>query len=154
MSNKIYYLFHSGKKPKFIYYGKNYLRMFLPSILFQLWRKKKIESINSRLDKVYIEKRVNYYNQLSSRVKLPPAKTLAEHKLPKKQKVYFFDTYEFTRWFPQHLHWGYEPGDIIHVPSYPSIVKSRPLSKDNTNSILLKLDKVRHFVFLKDSILR
>lgn len=50
------------------------------------------------------------------------------------------------------------PGDIIIVPDYPSIVKSRPLvtgdqrlSIDNTNSVVMKLEKDRHFVFVNDT---
>ena len=38
------------------------------------------------------------------------------------------------------------------VPEVPSIVKSRPIGNDNANSVLLNLDKVRHFIFLRDDI--
>lgn len=38
------------------------------------------------------------------------------------------------------------------VPDVPSIVKSRPICGDNANSVLLNLDKVRHFIFLRDDI--
>jgi hypothetical protein len=41
-------------------------------------------------------------------------------------------------------------GDVTHVPLEPSIVKSRPLSINNTNSVILNLDKVRHFTFVND----
>ena len=41
-------------------------------------------------------------------------------------------------------------GDITHVPDLPSIVKSRPIEKNNYNSILMKLNKVRHFTFTND----
>jgi len=34
----------------------------------------------------------------------------------------------------------------------PSIVKSRPIFGDNRNSVLLKLDKVRHFIFIRDKM--
>lgn len=44
------------------------------------------------------------------------------------------------------------PGDVTTVPDVPSIVKSRPVYGDNANSVLLNLDKVRHFIFLKDDI--
>lgn len=39
---------------------------------------------------------------------------------------------------------------MTFVPDYPSIVKSRPLTDDNVNSIVMKLDKVRHFIFVED----
>lgn len=160
MKNKLTYIFTSGKNPKFIYYGINLLRQLIPSVFFEIRRKREIAKlIASRTDMDYIESRVNYYNKLNDPVQLPAdAPILADHKMPKKRKVYFFDTYEYTRWFSKHFHWGYIPGDIITIPDYPSIVKSRPLmtsnqrlTVDNTNSIIMKLDKIRHFVFVKDS---
>lgn len=66
--------------------------------------------------------------------------------------AYFFDTYEFTRWFSDRLLWNTVPGDVTTVPDVPSIVKSRPICGDNANSVLLNLDKVRHFIFLRDDI--
>ncbi|MBV7441452.1 hypothetical protein KRX57_08455 [Weeksellaceae bacterium TAE3-ERU29] len=39
-----------------------------------------------------------------------------------------------------------------NIPEIPSIVKSRPISPKNQNSILLKLDKPRHFVWIKNDI--
>ena len=41
-------------------------------------------------------------------------------------------------------------GDWTTICETPSIVKTRPLSGDNINNVILNLDKVRHFVFLKD----
>ncbi len=66
--------------------------------------------------------------------------------------AYFFDSYEFTRWFDDDLLWNMIPGDVTQIPPVPSIVKSRPIAGDNANSVLLNLDKFRHFVFLKDAI--
>lgn len=42
------------------------------------------------------------------------------------------------------------PGDITHVPDFPTIVKSRPIGDHNANSVILNLDKVRHFIFVND----
>jgi hypothetical protein len=36
------------------------------------------------------------------------------------------------------------------VPAEPSIVKSRPIAGNNSNSVILNLDKVRHFTFIDD----
>lgn len=50
------------------------------------------------------------------------------------------------------LKWNLCPGDVNYIPKMPSIVKSRPIDqKNNAFSVLLKLDRVRHFVFLHDS---
>ena len=40
----------------------------------------------------------------------------------------------------------------VRIDEVRTIVKSRPLSPDNANSVLMKLDKVRHFVFVNDKI--
>ncbi len=92
--------------------------------------------------------------------KLPPPclevdkfRPLDEHRLGRGvRSAYFFDSYEFTRWFDDALRWRLLPGDVITVPEVPSIVKSRPIAGDNANSVLLNLDKHRHFVFLRDAI--
>ncbi|KAA6325927.1 hypothetical protein EZS27_024907, partial [termite gut metagenome] len=54
------------------------------------------------------------------------------------------------RYFPNHLKTAFLFGDVIHVPEIPSIAKSRPINGDNANSVTLNLEKVRHFMFVKD----
>ncbi len=150
MFNKIRYTFFSGKNRKFSYFVKSYIQYWTPRPLLQRRLKSKLASIEKRTDKAYILERVNYYNKLERAFVLPQTKPkLAEHK-PNKQKVYFFDTYKYTRFFADNFSWSFLPGDIVHVPDCPTIVKSRPLAPNNENSILLKLDRVRHFIFLKD----
>ncbi len=43
-------------------------------------------------------------------------------------------------------------GDISHIPEYPSFLKSRPITGENQNSVLLKLNEIRHFQFTSDSL--
>ncbi len=150
MFNKIRYTFFSGKNRKFSYFLKSYLQYWMPRSLCQRQLKTKLASIDTRADKDYIRERINYYNQLDKVFELPRSMPkLAEHK-PNKQKVYFFDTYKYTRFFADNLSWSFLAGDIVHIPDCPTIVKSRPLAPNNENSVLLKLDRVRHFIFLKD----
>lgn len=150
MKSKLLYKLRSGKNPKFIYYGVNILRGMIPNFFFRIRLKGKLQSSTSRKDWKYMLQRVNYYNKLSSKATLPAlAPKLSEHRAV-KQKVYFYDTYKYTRWFPLHYQWGFCPGDVTFVPDYPSVVKSRPLTVHNENSILMKLDKVRHFIFVND----
>ena len=77
---------------------------------------------------------------------------LADHKFGDAGSVYFFDSYEFTRWFSDSLYWNYVFGDVTQVPGVPSIVKSRPIHGENTNSVILNMEKVRHFNFITDRI--
>ena len=108
--------------------------------------------MQSRLDRVlaeaerrpdweYICRRADYYNKLSPAPATPPReglRPLGDHKFRRGVKTaYFFDTYEFTRWFSDRLLWNTVPGDVTTVPDVPSIVKSRPIRGDNANSVLL-----------------
>ena len=71
-------------------------------------------------------------------------------KNPKTPKSYYFDSYEYTRFFDEGLPLDFLFGDVTHIPDTPSIVKSRPISTNNQNSVLLNLDKARHFVWIKN----
>ena len=66
--------------------------------------------------------------------------------------TYFYDAYEYTRYFSPSLRWAYNPGDINYLFPVPEITKSRPLTAgdENRNNILLNLDKVRHFTWIDD----
>jgi hypothetical protein len=98
---------------------------------------------------------VNYYNKLDNRYSLEnkgiSIKDFKYSKI-KGSSAHFFDTYEYTRFFPVTDTFSFVFGDVMHIPSVPSIVKSRPIAGDNRNSIVLKLGKCRHFVFVKDKI--
>lgn len=143
----------SGKNSKVAYYGRNMLRWLIPAFFTRSKLNSTLKNINQRKDWKYISDRVNYYNKLSEKRKLPlDSKTLGEHKLKGQKSVYFFDTYEYTRWFSPQLMWVYIAGDINYVPALPSIVKARPIGDKNQNSVLLNLNKVRHFIFVNDKI--
>ncbi|MFR9567099.1 MAG: glycosyl transferase family 90, partial [Rikenellaceae bacterium] len=155
MKNLLHKL-NSGKNSKQIYYIKSLLRLLTPPFIAQ-WRRSLVIRSFERMDdeqRAYIEDRVNYYCKLPMGSTLPAdAKTLSEHKYGAKRdypSVYFFDTKEYTRLFSGRLKWSYCMGDVIHVPDAPSIIKSRPLCEGNENSVVMKLNKVRHFIFLHD----
>lgn len=100
-----------------------------------------------------ILERVNYYNKLSEPSILSdnPIR-IADFRKPKHLKVYYYDSKEYIRYFNRDLQFQLLDGDVIAIPNSPSIVKSRPIAGDNANSILLNLDKVRHFNFIKDDL--
>jgi len=138
------------KNSKLKYYVLNYIRLFLPNVFYQ----KRLQTFlgkSKKYDLNYITKRVDYYNQLSKPYVLDKDyKTLADFKFIKKSKAYFFDTTLYTRYFNSNQRFSYLFGDVTTIPNSPSIVKSRPISTLNENSILLKLNAVRHFIFVKD----
>ena len=152
--DNIFYSIRNGKNPKYSYYLKSYFLRLLP--LKAICRKrlnKILAQTDTRSDKNYIHDRVNYYNRLAEPVKLPEGSPhLNELKLQKKGKAYYFDSFEYLRYFPENLQWNYCFGDINFMPDTPSIVKSRPIHNQSANAILLNLNKVRHFIFVKDKI--
>lgn len=144
---------HNGKNSKLLYYLRGIIRNLYPAGMLRRRLPHVLKEIEERPDSAYIHQRAAYYNQLRRTTTLPhSAPTIGKLRLKGNRSVYFFDSYEYLRWFPKSLRWCYVFGDVTHVPSVPSIVKSRPLETDNTNSVLLNMDKVRHFIFLKDKI--
>jgi hypothetical protein len=96
--------------------------------------------------------RVNFYNKLDRDINLSEnISELSKLKIKNFHKTYFFDSYEFTRYFKSSLKMNFLFGDITHIPEIPSIVKSRPIAENQKNSILFKLNKVRHFTYTNDS---
>lgn len=153
MRDGLFYKLHSGKNSKAAYYLCAYLRECVPSWLSRSEGHRLQQEIDRRPDSDYIRSRIDYYCRLSCPAPLPAtAMRLGDWRVPKKQKVYYFDSAEITRFFPSDLCWQILPGDIVHVPDSPTIVKSRPLVANNENSVLLKMDKVRHFIFVDDTI--
>jgi hypothetical protein len=139
------------KNNKLLYYTLNHLRLIVPRSVTQN-KGERILSRDTISDLEYIDCRVNYYNKLTEITPLlEDATPLNTIKLGDRLKVYFFDFMEIARLFPQNLSVHFLPGDIDYTPVKPSIVKSRPIHGDNSNSIVMKLGKIRHFLFLKDS---
>ena len=154
--NRLNRIFHN-KQIKLFWFASNFVRYAIPRRLLQGKLSKRLAEVEKRSDRDYIMDRVDYYCKLAGELKISDTlpTTLAEHKLGGGKRVrtaYFFDSYEFTRWFDNNLHWNMIPGDVTHIPDIPSIIKSRPVGGDNANSVVLNLDKFRHFVFLRDNI--
>lgn len=135
------------KNNKLFFYAKNYLRQLIPSIYFQKKYAKKLEDLKY-YNEAEIFERVNFYNKLEEEEPLVEGKKIADLNI-KKSKVYFFDFYEYGRYFKSNLKGHFLFGDITHIPKVPSFTKSRPISEHNQNSVIMKFNKVRHFIFIK-----
>lgn len=124
----------------------------VPGAIYQSTLKSKLSAVN-QYDKAYLTNRLNYYNKLDKPTPLD-ANAIALGKMPilKSPKAYNFDTFEHTRYFSKSLKANFLFGDVQHFEEVPTLQKSRPIAGNNPNAILLKLDKKRHFVFIKDSI--
>jgi len=143
---KQYFRIDFSKNTKLLYYLEHLIILFTPKFFFLLTKEKILKK--SRQDQ-YIQYRVNYYNKTDYFSVKKHAKNYKQFfKEPKK--TYFFDLLTLLKYFPSHLRFHYIFGDVIDVPDVPSFVKSRPINVNNQNSVLLKLNKIRHFIFVKD----
>ncbi|AYO58345.1 lipopolysaccharide biosynthesis protein [Chryseobacterium sp. 6424] len=140
------------KENKFSFYLKGYSRGFIPVKTAE----KKIEELYKALSSNDIKKaeaRVDYYNKIDSKVKTVRNGTKIEDLLnPRSKKVYYFDTFEFARYFPKDNLIDFAFGDVNTILDIPTITKSRPIHGDNANNILMNLNKVRHFISVRDSL--
>lgn len=138
------------KNNRILYYFKAIIREIIPDLFCRIQLRRKLKTIQI-YDAAYIISRVNYYNKLKNCAEcLDKLRPLSEFKIPPKIRVYYFDSYEYTRFFSKKLKTSFLPGDITHIPDFPTILKSRPIGNNNANSVLLNLDKVRHFMFVND----
>ena len=144
--------FYSHKNIKLFYYLGGYLRLIFPLL------KNRNNYINRLLkkfnnEKDYIKMRVNYYNKINYK-KSPDLDWIptSSMKIPNQGTVYFFDLKEYVRFYPSKFLVKFLFGDITKIPKSPSFVKTRPIKGDNENSVLFKLNKVRHFTYTNDRV--
>lgn len=89
--------------------------------------------------------RVNYYNRLDDSFDCDENSHVCSELSRSVGSYYYFDLKEHWRIFPSDLKLNHVLGDTIHVPETPTIVKSRPIHDENKHSVLLKLDRLRHY---------
>ena len=139
-------------KPKKIrsYIGA-YLREAVPSAIWRQTMPDFEGKLEKRQDKDYIISRVLYYNRISGNFR-PETDFMrrGELKKIKSSSMYKHDAWRTTRWFSQDLLWKADFQDVNWICDEPTVTKSRPISEDNSNNIILKLDRCRHFNFIRD----
>lgn len=139
---------------KLRFYFSSVLDMLLPSLVFNQKRKKLqqlFDSLSTAEQQVLMD-RVEYYNQVSQPFKVSgSADRVADFSREGKNSSYFFDFKSLLRFYPSDYRVDYVFGDVVHIPEVPSFVKSRPISEGNQNSVILKLDSVRHYYTVPDN---
>ena len=151
----------NAKRRKLLYYLYHTpLVYFFPSIISRL-RLKNI--LNNSFQEEYIQSRVGYYFKKTSNFRVSnEGKNLSElfwnQFFKNKQNSHFIDFYNLLQFFNKKykVDFIYSTKDYIDSsvakkhPPYPTFVKSRPVGFNNQNSILLKLNQVKLFHFIKD----
>ena len=139
------------------------LRQLYPSVLCRMSLKKRLRTLDNlpEEEQRYILDRVNFYCNLDAPIILADdAYPLSRFTMKEKDRevtggvksAYYYDSIEYTRFFPKCLKWKMLSGDISHTLPQPGFTKSRPILSpgEPNNNILLKLNKVRHYLWVKD----
>ena len=152
---KIKYTLHSGKNNKLKFFVKGYLRQCIPTLITQKSLKRELTRLDNYADRDQLLRRANYYCKLSKETPIDREAFNREAVSIGNQpmihpKVYYFDAMETARYFDQRMRWIVKPGDVADLQPVPTIVKSRPIEDNNDCSVLLKLNRVRHFLFVDD----
>lgn len=153
---KIYYMLHSGKNNKMRFFVKAYMRQCIPTWITRRLLRHELQQLERRDDSEEIMRRADYY------CKLTPAtpydregfnrQAISIKAQPVIQpKVYYFDAMDTARYFDPQLRWILKAGDVADLQSVPTILKSRPIGDNNLCSVVLNLNRVRHFLFVNDS---
>lgn len=145
----------SGKNSKIAYYARSYFHLLVPRLILKIRRKRLFRESEKRDDLQYIRDRVDYYcKDLTgfdrSSQKWQQESVLLCNERIRHPKVYYLDSLKYARYFAPSSRWKLCWGDVNYVPELPSVVKSRPIGPGNENSVIMKLDLVRHFIFLND----
>lgn len=146
---------NSLKKLRF--YSAHLLTQLMPHRYWESQRAKLLSAFDiwPPADQQDILSRVHYYNR-EHRSFTPDSQTevIGQFSGRGKSSAYSNDFRTLISYFPRSHRVGYLFGDITEVPAFPRFVKSRPITAaaDNANSILLKLNTIRHYQFHPDPL--
>jgi hypothetical protein len=137
---------------RLLFYSKAISQQFLvPNSWFRARLGKKLARI-SNYDRESVLDRVNYYNKLHAASGLSE-QAISLRAIPFRDiDLYYYDYRSVMRHFPPDVRAEYKFGDVSRVLDRPAFVKSRPVGRENSNNILLKMDSVRHFFPIRDRI--
>ncbi|MER9296052.1 glycosyl transferase family 90 [Mesorhizobium sp. M0621] len=127
---------------KVYYYARNLARDVVPQALFRRQLADRLKK--ARLSDEAVRRRLNYYNKLQEAFTPSPAAVRID-KLPSTPTMYYYDLREFARYFDPALLVDVKFGDVIKVPKVPTLVKDRPIRADDSNAVIMKFNKFRHF---------
>ena len=129
---------------KIAFYARGGLEHFLVPNSYYRWRLNRWLALANRYDRDEINRRVGYYNKLDNFFSLP-SEAVPMHRIQKSKGTYLIDFRRIMRHFPPDVRTLSRFGDIRDVSASPSFVKTRPIDTANENSVLLRLNSIRHF---------
>jgi hypothetical protein len=145
-------MFRRKHKVKIFYQLKFWLSFIFRESCKKVKSKNYFFEIKKNADLLDNSIRVNYYNKLSEPFKVFSGANIVKLRKEKINSSYFYDFYEIACYFPSCFKFNYLFGDVKTNQPIPTLVKSRPISEENFNSIILPLNTRRHFIYHFDKI--
>ncbi|MBN9000187.1 MAG: lipopolysaccharide biosynthesis protein [Rhizobiales bacterium] len=133
------------------FYLRGVARDAIPYALFAAARKRLFAILAPEQVPPHIVDRVNYCMRHDAPFSLAHPGRIRDIALG-DGSFYYYDLRQYAKCFDPDLKIYYRFGDIIYVPDEPAIVKSRPIAGDNRNSVVMNLDKLRHFARFPDRL--
>lgn len=138
---------------RLFYFGTHIAGLLVPDAWCRARLGRQLRRLDD-LDVAHIRDRVSYYNRLSRPFSVDQELTsvgdFARFWRWQKQRSYCFDLYQHIRYFSPGLRFAYRFGDNTREPSVPTLIKARPIAPGNENFVLCKLNRLRHFRFIRD----
>jgi len=137
------------KNSRLLYFGRHIAKLLVPRAIHGWRARRLLEGLDAQ-ERAVIEARVAYYNKVVHPFEV--AADVAPLRLwhARDLRNYYFDMLEYLRYFPANLKARYRFSDDSSIPATPTVVKARPIAGDHANAVLFKLDRVRHFNFVRD----
>jgi hypothetical protein len=151
--NLSYYLQIAKGLHKFGYYVGSFAAYAMPNAYYRHALRSVMSSMTPT-QKEECQRRCDYYNRMLPAEASAEWQRVGDYRFPFRAKkhfsTYFLEMQRCVRYFPEDLRFSFRFGDVVDEPNEPAFVKSRPIVDGPTRSVILKLDKVRHFYFVND----
>ena len=137
---------------KLIFYCSHVLKLSIPRLYSEKCLPFELASAKE-FDPIYLNNRVDYYIKLALPFCLNnEAKLYADLSVWNGRSAQCLDLKQYLRYFSSRFGFYYRLGDVTTVPIVPTFLKSRPISSENSNSVILKLNAGRFYDFPKDRL--
>lgn len=140
------------KNPRLLYFLRHAAKLAVPRPIWQARRTWAFEQLAAlpAAEQASIWARVNHYLRVAEPFPAPLGFAPLRAWSMRTQRNYHLDLLEHLRCFPSDVRVAYRFGDETSAPPEPTLVKARAIAGDNRNSVLFKLNRIRHFNFVHD----
>lgn len=140
---------------KAVFYIGNFIAYAVPDTLYRSFFRLGMRGLTVEQKDIAASRAAYYVRCGNSPIGDAAGTPVKDFRYPFGQKhkfsAYFFDLYQYARLFGGDMRFLYLFGDVDWNLAAPTIVKARPIGPGLTGNVLFKLNKLRHFSFVRDT---